>query len=177
MAKKRKTQSTPRMVKCYVTGEYGWPDEFIKRDGRWWKDQETYDEYQTNLMYYHKIKDMICDLLDYEPGQIFPTVFAKKLKELDFYGYECIYKTFLIHEKDLMFWTHHKEFDTDYGKIAYIFAIVKNNINDVYRQMKKEKRQQEIQERKVYDAPDEFDADIQSVPHDNKDISKWLGDD
>lgn len=174
---KKKTSGSKRKVKCYATGEYGLPNEFIKRDGRWWKDEETYDKFQINLMYYHKIKNILAEIMGYVPGQVYPTVVNKKLKELEFYGYECIYKTFVIHEKELVYWANHKEFDTDFGRVCYVFAIIKNNINDVYRNMQKARRQQEISEKKTYDAPDEFDAEIIAAPHETRDISKWLEDD
>lgn len=124
-----------RKVKCCVTGEMGSSDDFVKIDGRYYKSQAVYDEYQKDMEYYHKSIDMISDLMGYKPGQVFPTIVCKRLKELQFYGNECLYNTIIDNYKTCEWYMSNKGFTNDMQKSAYLFAIIKNNINDEYKKM------------------------------------------
>jgi len=165
-----------RKVKCQITGEYGTSDTFYKAsNGHYYKSKEIYEQDKKDKKYYSLIKDTICfEFLGYQKGQKFPTTLTKKLKELSFYPNEVIYKTIQDQKENIEYWILRKDFSSDYGKIAYIFAIITNNINDVYRNWKINQHQQ-IKQEQWQDEPIEI---IKSKQHKSIDISKWLdGDD
>ena len=162
-----------RIVKCQITHEIGNTDTFIKIDGKYYKSQEIYDNHKRNTDIYKKIIYIISsDFLGYQKGQSFPTVLAKKLKELEFYPNEVILKTVENNYDNILYWMKNKEFSNDIGKISYIFAIIKNNINDVYRDWK---RNQKIKV-KENNTNIELSLDIQDIntTQKGKDISAWL---
>lgn len=128
-----------RKVKCCVTGEIGSADDFVKIDGRYYKSQAVYDEHQKDMEYYHKSIDMISDLMGYKPGQVFPTIVGRRLKELQFYGNECLYNTIIDNYKTCEWYMSNKSFANDMQRSAYLFAIIKNNINDEYKKMTEKK--------------------------------------
>lgn len=159
-----------RKVRCAVTKEYGTSDTFIKIGSKYYKSQQIYDEYEKEKSYRQKILDMISfDFLDYSPGQTFPTLIVKQLKQLDFYSKEVIYQTFLKCYDNIMYYLKNKDFKDDCAKIRYIFAIIKNNINDVYKADKIQKA------RKIEENRHEI-ADINRAGtiQKGRDISKWL---
>ena len=166
-----------RQCKCQVTGEKGTTDTFYKADnGKYYKSKEVYDIWnKENEDRKNVIEKFAIDFLDYEPGQVFPTVLTKKLKELEFYGYDVINRTIDKVYNSIQYAIQHKEFKSDVGKISYIFAIIKNNINDVYKrtvQQEKEKKN-----RTVCEIDNELDIDNIQTNHKEKNIKKWLEDD
>ncbi len=125
-----------RQCKCQVTGERGTTDSFYKApNGKYYKTKEIYEAWENNNKFRSQVIDKFSyEYLDYVPGQIFPTLFFRKLKELEFYGYEIIYKTMCKCDNNIQWSIKNKEFKNEAGKISYIFAIIKNNINDVYKE-------------------------------------------
>lgn len=130
-----------RKVKCCVTGEYGTDLTFIKINGHYYKDQSTYDNYTKNNTYRVLVYDKLAEFLGYRKGQIFPGIVHKKLKALEFYGFECVYQTICEEENAIIWALNYKDFRNDIGRIAYLFAIIDNNINDVYKSMRNVKKQ------------------------------------
>jgi hypothetical protein len=129
-----------RKVKCSITKEEGTNETFYKVNDKYYKSQEIYENDKLQKQLYKEIIDYVCnDFLNYKQGQIFPTSLTKKLKELSFYDNEVILKTLKTKSKEIDYWLQNKTFDSDYGKVSYIFAIVKNSINDIYKQWKHEK--------------------------------------
>lgn len=53
-----------RQVKCYMTKEVGNASEFIKIDGKYFKNQEVYEQYKIRL----KLIEKIANLLGYKSG-------------------------------------------------------------------------------------------------------------
>jgi len=165
-----------RRVKCRITGEFGDSNDFVKIDGKYYKSQKIYDIKQKENQDRQDIIDRFCyDFLDYKPGQIFPTILTKKLKELEFYGYGVINKTIDKSYKSIQYALSTKEFKNDIGKISYIFAIIKNNINDVYRDVLREEKESETT--KTFEIDTSVDIDNIQTQHEEKNISKWLEDD
>lgn len=165
-----------RIVKCQITHEVGNTDIFVKIGGKYYKSQEIYDNYKKQTELHKKIVDIIVnDFLDYQQGQIFPTMLLKKLKELDFYPNEVVLKTIENNHDNICYWMNKKEFSNDIGKISYIFAIIKNNINDIYKNWK---RNQQIQTQEN-NTNIEVSLDIQEIntTQKGKDITAWLEDD
>lgn len=164
-----------RQCKCQVTGEKGTTDTFYKADnGKYYKSKEVYDIWnKENEDRKNVIERFAVDFLDYKPGQVFPTVLTKKLKELEFYGYDVINRTIDKAYNSIQYAIQHKEFKSDVGKISYIFAIIKNNINDVYKQVVQEEKRSET----VCEIDNEVDIDNIQTNHKEKNIKKWLEDD
>lgn len=164
-----------RQCKCQVTGEKGTTDTFYKADnGKYYKSKEVYDIWnKENEDRKNVIERFAVDFLDYKPGQVFPTVLTKKLKELEFYGYDVINRTIDKAYNSIQYAIQHKEFKSDVGKISYIFAIIKNNINDVYKQVVQEEKRIET----VCEIDNEVDIDNIQTNHKEKNIKKWLEDD
>ena len=132
-----------RKVKCHITGAWGTSDTFVKIGNHYYKNQYVYDEDHRLKEERKQLIDYICKkFLHYADGQPFHTSLPKKLNELSFYDNAVILETFKTCESDILYWLEHKNFTNDYGKIAYMFAIVGNNIADVNRkhiQMEREK--------------------------------------
>lgn len=160
---------------CAITGEKGTSDGFTKINGKYYKSKELYDDAQRKKDVRKKIIDTVCfDFLDYSPGQVFPTMLPKKLKELEFYDNEVILQTIQNNASDIKYWLTHKQFESDSGRVAYLFAIVKAHINDEYAAWKRIKSQEEkpITEKEG--------ADILETGRPaarGKDITDWLEDD
>lgn len=166
-----------RQCKCQVTGETGTTDTFYKADnGKYYKSKEVYDIWnKENEDRKNVIEKFAVDFLDYKPGQVFPTVLTKKLKELEFYGYDVINRTIDKVYNSIQYAIQHKEFKSDVGKISYIFAIIKNNINDVYKQTVQQEK--EKKNGTVCEIDNELDIDNIQTNHKEKNIKKWLEDD
>lgn len=163
-----------RKCKCQITGEIGTTDTFVKINGKYYKSQEVYDQHKTKVEQYKKIINLIAeDFLNYDKNQVFPTLLTKKLKELEFYPNEVILKTIEKNYDTIKYWMMTKDFNNDIGRISYIFAIIKNNINDVYKMWKKDS-DQKLLENKVNN---DFDFDIDNYKQKQKDLRKWLEED
>jgi hypothetical protein len=165
-----------RTCKCQITHEIGDVNTFIKIDGKYYKSQEIYDEYKKNANLHRIIVDTIVnDFLNYQKGQIFPTILTKKLKELEFYPNEVIFNTIKKNHDTIQYWMNTKDFNSDIGKISYIFAIIKGNINDIYKQWKIE--QNCINKKNNNDTNLIIDINMTENKHEEKDLRKWLEDD
>lgn len=137
-----------RKVKCKITGEWGTNETFVKIDGHYYKSREIYDEYKENKAYQKLIVKIIFqDFLNHEEGQAVPSYLFKKLKELDVYPTQVIYNTVIRNKSSINYYMNSKEFVNDSARINYIFAIIKNNINDEYKRFKAKKKK-EIDKRK-----------------------------
>ena len=170
-----------RKVKCQITGEYGTSDVFYKADnGKYYKSKELYDVWnKENEDRKHVIERFAIEFLDYVPGQVFPTILTKKLKELEFYGYDVINRTIDKSYDSIQYALRTKDFRNDVGKISYIFAIIKNNINDVYKQVLTEEKSEKRQQEQVanIDVVDEQSIMNIGTKQKAKDISSFLEDD
>ena len=164
-----------RKVKCQITGEWGTSEIFYKADnGKYYKSKELYDVWnKENEDRKYVIERFATEFLDYVPGQVFPTILTKKLKELEFYGYDVINKTIDKSYDSIQYALRTKDFRNDVGKISYIFAIIKNNINDVYKQVANEEKEQ----KRECDIATSVDIDNIQTTHTEKNITKWLEDD
>ena len=131
-----------RKVKCYITGEMGTSDTFVKIGTHYYKNQDVYDEDRRQKEERKQLIDYVCrTFLHYSDGQPFPPLLPKKLSELSFYDTAVILETFRTCEKDITYWLERKDFDSEYGKIAYMFSIVRSKIADVNKAYKKRERE------------------------------------
>jgi hypothetical protein len=169
-----------RKCKCTITGEIGYTDEFIKIKNKYYKSQEVYDEFQKPKTLYRKIVDHICyEFLNYEKGQKFNTILTRKLNELNFYSNEVILETIEQQDEKIKKALRQKDFENESLKIAYIFGIINNNINQVYEDKKRVKSRQNSEMKIICidTARDMADINNNNNQKDRKDISKFLGDD
>jgi hypothetical protein len=166
-----------RTVKCAVTKEIGTSDTFIKIDGKYYKSQEVYDEDHKQKELWSEIIRYICeDLLKYQKGQVFPTLITKKLLELKYYDREVILETIKVKSNDILYQINQDgKFKDDTGKIFYIFAIIKNNINDIHKKWKYNQAQIRLSNNS------NIEGNINNIGKENvqkgKDLTKWLEDD
>lgn len=117
--------------------------------------------------------------MDYQTGQTFPTILTKKLKELEFYGYDVIIETIEKCRSSIEYSLKTKQFKNDMNRISYLMAIVKNNINDVYREhirAEKIEEKQRIQTSNFEEICEESIMNIGSKQK-AKDISSFLEED
>lgn len=165
-----------RKVKCAITGEYGTNESFIKIGTRYYKSQEIYDKDRRRKDLHKKIVDTILnEFLDYQQGQVPSSLLFKKLKELEFYDNEVILKTIEQQSDTIKYWMSNKEFKNENGKIAYMFAIIKGSINDVYKEWRRERDLEKKLQKVDYNIP--INVDIMANRQEGKDLSKWLEDD
>ena len=128
-----------RSVTCKITKEKGDSDTFycVRENGKnsYYRSKEIYDKYEQLKKEKAELVEHISNEFFY--GQIVPPIFIKKINEVNLYGYGIILKTFK-QKKDAFDYAMTVNFDSDFQKSAYIIAIVKNYINEVYQQHKKE---------------------------------------
>ena len=171
-----------RAVTCFATKERGNSEQFIKINGHYFKNQQVYDEFVQNKQLYKQIISFIAvELMGYSSGQPFPPLIGKRLKELEFYDRKIIYATLLEIKENLIYAMAKNNFKNDSGKIAYIFAAIKNNINDVYkREIEKEKvaNKSKVASEKFVEQVTMFDinSEIKHTKQKVRDVSKFLED-
>lgn len=164
-----------RKVKCQITKEWGTSETFYKApNGKYYKSQKLYEVWLKEKTDRENFLNMFaCEFLGYKSGQVFPTILCKRLQELEFYGFDVINKTVQKCSSSIEYALTHKNFVNEGIKISYIFAIIKNNINDVYKQVVKEDN---IPKTEHY-IDDTVDIEDIQTKHKEKDITKWLEDD
>lgn len=96
---------------------------------RYYCNAEEYNKTMNNRQHINKIKLLLSELLEY---QVINTFVDKRISELSKnYSYEDIYNTIKELMLDLQFALISNDFQSENHKINYIFAIIKNNINDI----------------------------------------------
>jgi len=134
-------------VVCRITGEKGKSNEFIKIGRYYYKSQEIYDKHQNELKCRDEIFDIIHDILGYKKDQLLPKSVKDKINktigiiisQYKFYEYSIILTTFKLYKNQIIYYMSLKEFDNENQKISYIFAVIQNNINDVYKRIENAK--------------------------------------
>lgn len=165
----------PRKVKCCITQEIGTNDTFIKIGTKYYKNQAVYDADLQRRTKRKELIDYICkEFLGYGNGQPFPTSIPKKIKELSFYDDDIILETFKRYASNIHYQFEHKQFSGEYGKVSYIFAIIKNNIADVNAEIQRKKKQDK---RTTKDKIECGDLSSIGTKDRGKDISSFLDED
>ncbi len=166
-----------RNVKCSVSGKWGTSDTFIKIDGKYYENKEVYEEHKKQCEYWRKAIEKITeDYLGYHKGEPYPTILNKRLKSLDFYSNEVIYRTIIYCDESISNAMNTKEFSSSYLKIQYIMAVLRNNIAKVWKMVREEQKIAKAQNKKqdvVY--IDGLD-NVKNPKQINKDISKFVED-
>lgn len=162
-------------VRCMITGEYGKSDVFVKHDGHYFRDEIVYEEYKKQSEFWKKIIEKFAiDYLGYQSNQPFPTILPKRIKDLDFYDNETIYRTMLYSDKDIHYALETKTFKSEYGKICYIMAIIRNNINIIWKQVLQERREQKLAYQPIPSNCYASLSEIQNPKQKVKDLSKFV---
>ena len=178
----------PRLCKCHATGERGDVKSFYRPSNEkyYFKDKETYETWKIEedlrkmkSQKRREINDKIAEFIRYEKGQTFPTNICRTIKELEvFYGLDVILETMNESAANIQWAMDNKEFKNEYGKCNYLMAIVKNNINDVWKRKKREKKEVENINRVLNSEDIDVSMPV-NKPIKNKktDISQFLDED
>lgn len=138
-----------RKVKCNFTKEVGYNNEFfLAENGKYYKNEETYNKECEESELHLKIVDMFSTLLGYYDDGQFNAQAMKELSSLrKTYKYQDIYDTFKEYYHSLEIILPTKAGMSDYHKAKYIFALIRNKINDIMdknnRMIKSEKHMKE----------------------------------
>ena len=81
------------------------------------------------------LAEYICTrFLNMKPGQPVPGFVMKKIELFNYYSPNVVLDTFRQSESDIDYWIENKNFNSDYGKVSYIFAIIDSRIAEVERE-------------------------------------------
>lgn len=167
-----------RKVKCCVTGKWGTSDTFLKIDGKYYENQEVYDwTIRMSNCWRLMIDKITIDYLGYQKGEPYPTILNKRLKSLDFYDNEVIYRTVLFCDESISNAMKTKDFESTYMKIQYILAVLRNNIAKVWKIVREERKAAKEQGKKLDDIV--YIESLETVKNPkqiNKDISMFVED-
>lgn len=163
-----------RRVKCQITKEYGYNNQFFKApNNKYYKTQEIYDEYEFEMKCFKIIRGKILDLMGYKNEGQMPTFIFKEIGNLyETFSYDIILKTLNCKLNNIQYSLRNNRFNNEFAKAKYIFAIIKNSINDVAKNYsRKNKTQQSIENTNI-----ELDIinNIQTNTKKHKDISMFL---
>lgn len=114
-------------------------DAYKAPNGFYYSSEEAY---QTTIQREQQRKQCIDKMYDYMGYQSFmkiPTIFYKKLKDWEGYGYNVIYRAMLLAENGIQRALTSKEFDSEFNKVTYLSAIIQNQLNDALKLEKREK--------------------------------------
>lgn len=115
-----------RRVKCQATGVWGTTLTYYKApDGHWYKDEATYQDKLHKAAMHKQVIAALADVMMFDPSMAFPTIIPKKLKELSFYDDEIILATIEQCRDKIGYAMRTKEFSSEYGRAAYVMAIIK----------------------------------------------------
>lgn len=171
-----------RKCRCYVTKEEGNTDLFVKKPVgklfKYFKSEEVYQEFIKEKELKDKLHTRIAEILNYTDKQMLPPFFKKGLNSLlDVYDIEVIIETFKQNEKSINYWlSQDNKFKNEAGKINYMMAIIKNNINDVNKKWQQEQKRKQPSKIDIdIDVANEiFEVKNKNIKRKNNDISQFL---
>lgn len=166
-----------RLVNCFDLGSKIDKDkayiENCNGKNRFWSSEQACIAWNDNNNNRVLCIDKLMDILGYQEGMKMPTVAYKKLKEFESYGYDVVLDTICNQVDSINYFMNTKSFNSEYGRVAYVFAIIQNNIMDEYNRKKRAKKQITLVD-KAPDMPIEI-SDIGNIKV-KKDVSSLLGD-
>lgn len=68
------------------------------------------------------------------------------------YSYKAIFETIKRCQSSLDYAFQNKEFESVSHKLSYIFVVIKNHIDDVYKEIKEKEKQTKIKENEIYNS-------------------------
>ena len=167
-----------RKVKLQDTGEYSTDNLAYKAPNKkYYSSEAAYKKMCRNAEYRAKCIDLTMGLLEYKSFMKLPTLFYKRLKECEGYGYDVVYRCIQMKGKDIQWAIHNKTFNSEVGKIMYVWAILNNHMNDALKEVVAERRAEE--KKKITTAVEEsvnVDLDIDNKTQRTVNISEFLED-
>ena len=167
-----------RRVKLQDTGEYGTSSTAYQAPNKkYYSSEAAYLKMAANATYRAKCIDTMYAILEYRTFMKLPTYFYKRLKECEGYGYDVVYRCIRNKAKDIIWALDNKEFNSEVGKMMYIWAILNNSMNDALKEVVAERREEE---RKIKNTQTEesvnVDLDLKTVEQHTVNISRFLED-
>jgi hypothetical protein len=161
-----------RKVQCVVTGEKGAPDDFYRApNNKWYKSKEVYLKWKQNDDLRRQAINYFCvEFLNYQPGCIFPTLLARRVKEYESgYGYAVLIQCMKEQHDRIQLALSRKVFESDYHRMNYTFAIINQHINETYHHQKQSKKAT---------APTAVPEEMHNLEtkHTERDVRRWLDD-
>ena len=138
-------------------------------------EQGLYDEEEE---YRQKCIDILCTkYFCYNETKQFNPILVSKLNNLykQSFSYKIIYNSILYSMKNLDY-ANTKVFSSDYQKISYMMAIIKNNLKIVWKKMQRQEEAYEGFTKKINDEEiiHQLNKNIISKPLPKRDMSKFL---
>jgi len=166
-----------RPCKCFYSGEQGNTDIFVKRpvgkQHKYFKSEEVYQKFIKEKELKDKLHTQIAEILNYKDKQMLPPFLKKELNRLlDIYNLEVIIETFRANANTINYWLNQDgKFKNEANKINYMIAIIKNNINDVYKKWQQDQKIKQSSKANI-------DIELMDIKFENKatksDISQFL---
>lgn len=121
---------THKKVKCKVTGEVGFADEFFKYNNNYYKTEEIFKWYKKEQDAYNQIKDYFCiELFNYKKTGYDPWFISKRLKKLgEEYSYSEILHGLNFSKREIEKARLSKNFSSEIAATSYLLAIVESNL-------------------------------------------------
>ena len=167
-----------RKVKLQDTGEFGINTQaYQAQNKKYYSSKEAYQKIARNAEYRAKCIDGMYALLEYKDFMKLPTYFYKRLSECEGYGYDVVYHCMKKKARDIQWAIHNKEFNSEVGKMQYIWAILNNYMNDALKQVVAERRAEEKKNKtSAVEESVNVDLEIPEVKQSTVNISKFLED-
>jgi len=167
-----------RRVKLQDTGEYGTSSTAYQAPNKkYYSSEAAYLKMAANATYRAKCIDAMYAILEYKTFMKLPTYFYKRLKECEGYGYDVVYRCMLDKANDIRWAVNNKDFNSEVGKMMYIWAILNNYMNDALKEVVAERRERERKSKTT--ATEEsvnVDLDIDNGDQHTVNISRFLED-
>lgn len=161
-----------RRVKCRDTGEYSTSDVAYKApDGKYYSSEAAYSSSVIQKESRSQCIELWYELLQYQAWQKMPSLVFSKLKSWEPYGYDVVYATMNGERQRINWALVNKQFKNDSQCIAYLCAIIENNLNDYYKVINYARKKEAV----VHKVEIDDEAPIQ-VQRTRKDVSNLLGD-
>jgi len=145
----------------------------VKGVNHYYCNEPEYNKLQAYKLKRRNTMSYIFDMFSYNSDQLLPPVMIKKINVLaKTYDYDVIKETFKKDKKTLLYWWNlENKFTNEYNKVSYVMRIIENNINDTYKSMRIDKKQNEVSRSKVI-IQDEALTKVKNII--NKDISSFI---
>lgn len=165
-----------RKVKLQDTGEYSTSDvAYQAPNKKYYSNEAAYKKMMINATYRQKCIDGMYELLEYKEFMKIPTYFYKRLKECEGYGYDVVYRCIQMKAKDIKWAINNKDFNTEVGKMMYIWAILNNSMNDALKEIVAERREEERKNKNTETEESvNTDIDIDNGEQHTVNISRFL---
>ena len=167
-----------RKVKLQDTGEYSTSDvAYQAPNKKYYSNEAAYKKIIINTTYRQKCIDTMYELLEYKEFMKIPTYFYKRLKECEGYGYDVVYRCIQNKAKDIKWALNNKDFNSEVGKMMYIWAILNNSMNDALKEVVAERRAEEKKNKTTaVEESVNVDLNITEKKQHTVDISRFLED-